>query len=63
MNGIEYPFHLHDKYKIAEPTPLNIEDGKYIATRGGVVIVFEDEINMDFVNEVEKESGIKCKLG
>ena len=59
----EYPFHLHDKYNIAIPTPLNIEDGKYIATRGGVVIVFEDEINMDFINEVEKESELRAYWG
>ena len=63
LQKVEYPFHLHDKYKIAEPTPLEIEDGKYIATRGGVVIVFEDEINMDFVNEVEKESDFKAYWG
>ena len=61
--GVEYPFHLHDKYNIAIPTPLNIEDGKYIATRGGVVIVFEDKINMDFINEVEKESDLRAYWG
>ena len=59
----EYPIHLHTKYNIAEPTPLEIEDGKYIATRGGVVIVFEDEINMDFINEVEKESELRAYCG
>jgi len=59
----EYPFHLHDKYKIAEPTPIEIIDDKYIATKGGVVIVFEDEINMDFINEVEKESDLRAYWG
>ena len=63
LQKVEYPFHLHDKYKIAEPTPLEIVDGKYIATRGGVVIVFEDEINMDFINEVEKESELRAYRG
>ena len=28
-----------------------------------VIIVFEDEINMDFVNEVEKESDFKAYWG
>jgi hypothetical protein len=59
----EYPFHLHDKYKIAEPTPIEIIDGKYIATKGGVVIIFEDEINMDFINEVEKDSDLRAYWG
>ena len=59
----EYPIHLHTKYNIAEPTPLEIEDDKCIATKGGVVIVFEDEINMDFINEVEKESDLIAYRG
>ena len=55
-----YPFHLHTKYNIAEPTPIEIIDDKYIATKGGVVVVFEDEINMDFIEEVEKESELRA---
>jgi len=58
-----YPFHLHSKYGIAEPTPIEIADGEYIALWGGLVIVFEDEINMDFVNEVEKESELRAYWG
>ena len=58
-----YPFHLHSKYGIAEPTPIEIIDGEYIAPWGGLVIVFEDEINMDFVNEVEKESELRAYWG
>ena len=58
-----YPFHLHDKYNIAIPSPIEIENGEYIATRGGVVIVFEDEINMDFINEVEKDSELRAYWG
>ena len=61
--GVEYPIHLHTKYNIAEPTPIEIIDGKHIATRGGVVIVFEDEINMDFINEVEKDSELRAYWG
>ena len=57
---VEYPLHLHTKYNIAEPTPIEIIDGKYIATKGGVVVVFEDEINMDFIEEVEKESELRA---
>ena len=30
---------------------------------GAVIIVFEDEINMDFVNEVEKESDLTAYWG
>ena len=59
----KYPFHLHDKYNIAEPTSVEIIDGEYIAQNGAVIIVFEDEINMDFVNEVEKESELKAYWG
>tara|TARA_B100000927_G_scaffold227517_1_gene187275 strand:+ start:362 stop:1591 length:1230 start_codon:yes stop_codon:yes gene_type:complete len=58
-----YPFHLHTKYNIAEPTPIEIIDDKYIATKGGVVVVFEDEINMDFIEEVEKESELRAYFG
>ena len=58
-----YPYHLHSKYGIAEPTPIEIKDGEYIALRGGIVVVFEDEINMDFVNEVEKESELRAYWG
>lgn len=59
----EYPLHLHTKYNIAEPTPIEIKDDKYLAIKGGVVVVFEDEINMDFVNEVEKESELRAYWG
>ena len=31
--------------------------------KGAVIIVFEDEINMDFVNEVEKESDLTAYWG
>ncbi len=68
QNGKEYPMHLHKKYGIAEPTNIEIIEDKYIVnpqntSADGVVIVFEDEINMDFVNEVEKESDFKAYWG
>ena len=59
----EYPFHLHDKYGITEPTSIEIKNDKHFAMMGAVIIVFEDEINMDFVNEVEKESDLTAYWG
>lgn len=68
QHGKEYPVHLHEKYGIAHPTNIEIIDDKYIVnpenkSADGVVVVFEDEINMDFVNEVEKESDFKAYWG
>ena len=64
----EYPVHLHEKYGIPHPTNIEIIEDKYIVnphnfSANGVVVVFEDEINMDFVNEVEKESDFKAYWG
>ena len=59
----EYPFHLHDKYKIAEPTGISVKEDKYIVESGAIITVFEDEINMDFVNELEKESDFQAYWG
>ena len=36
---------------------------KYIVESSAVITVFEDEINMDFVNELEKESDFKAYWG
>ena len=68
QNGKEYPVHLHEKYGLPHPTNIEIIEDKYIVnphnfSANGVVVVFEDEINMDFVNEVEKESDFKAYWG
>ena len=68
QEGKEYPVHLHEKYGIAHPTNIEIINDKYIVnpyntSANGVVVVFEDEINMDFVNEVEKESDFRAYWG
>ncbi len=68
QNGKEYPVHLHEKYGLPYPTNIEIIEDKYIVnpwndSADGLVVVFEDEINMDFVNEVEKESDFKAYWG
>lgn len=63
QGGKEYPLHLNTKYNIAEPTGVTIEDGKFYVDSGAIITVFEDEINMDFVNELEKESDFKAYWG
>ena len=63
QGGKEYPLHLNTKYNIAEPTGVTVEDGKFYVDSGAIITVFEDEINMDFVNELEKESDFKAYWG
>ena len=63
QGGSEYPLHLNTKYKIAEPTGISVKEDKYIVESSAVITVFEDEINMDFVNELEKESDFKAYWG
>ena len=48
---------------IAEPTGITLKDGKWYVESGAIITVFEDEINMDFVNELEKESDFKAYWG
>ena len=63
QGGEEYPLHLNTKYNIAEPTGITLKDGKWYVESGAIITVFEDEINMDFVNELEKESDFKAYWG
>ena len=50
--------HLHQKYpEVPEPTGLAYVDGQYMSKTGAFLITFNDKINMDFVNEMIKETG------
>jgi len=55
---IQYPFHLHEKYGVHVPTGLQYINGEFILDSGAVILVFEDEINMDFVEEMKKETNL-----
>ena len=55
---MKYPMHLHEKYNVHVPTGLQYVDKEFYCDTGAVVIVFEDEINMDFVEEMKKESDL-----
>ena len=55
---VPYPMHLHQKYpEVPEPTGLAYIDGQYMSKTGAFLITFNDKINMDFVNEMIKETG------
>ena len=55
---VPYPMHLHQKYpEVPEPTGLAYVDGQYMSKTGAFLITFNDKINMDFVNEMIKETG------
>ena len=54
---VPYPMHLHQKYpEVPEPTGLAYVDGQYMSKTGAFLITFNDKINMDFVNEMIKET-------
>ena len=57
---IPYPFHLHKKYNVEVPTGLHYSsnENEFICNAGAIVLVFEDEINMDFVEELKKETNL-----
>jgi len=59
-NIIKYPMHLHEKYNVHVPTGLHYveKEKEFYCVTGAVVIVFEDFINMDFVEEMKKESNL-----
>ena len=66
-NGIEilpYPMHLHQKYPdVPEPTGLAYINSEYISKTGAFLVTFNDEINMDFVNDMKKETGFSANWG
>jgi hypothetical protein len=56
--------HLHQKYPdVPEPTGLAYIKGEYISRTGAFLITFNDKINMDFVNDLKKETGFLANWG
>jgi len=60
---MKYPMHLHEKYNVHVPTGLKYEGEDFWLDDGAVVLVFEDEINQDFVEEMKKETNLVPYLG
>ena len=61
---LPYPMHLHQKYPdVPEPTGLAYINGEYISKTGAFLVTFNDEINMDFVNDMKKETGFSANWG
>ena len=61
---VPYPMHLHQKYpEVPEPTGLAYVDCQYMSKTGAFLITFNDKINMDFVNEMIKETGFIANWG
>tara|TARA_B100000579_G_C22803340_1_gene841124 strand:- start:109 stop:1344 length:1236 start_codon:yes stop_codon:yes gene_type:complete len=59
-----YPMHLHNKYSdVPEPTGLSYINGDYMIKSGAFIITFNDKINMDFVEEMKKETGFIANWG
>ena len=61
---LPYPMHLHQKYPdVPEPTGIAYINGEYISKTGAFLVTFNDEINMDFVNDMKKETGFSANWG
>ena len=55
---VPYPMHLHDKYPdVPKPTGLAYINGEYLSRTGAFLITFNDKVNLDFVEEMKKETG------
>jgi len=64
ISVVPYPMHLHQKYPdVPEPTGLAYIKDEYISKTGAFLITFNDEINMDFVNDLKKETGFLANWG
>ena len=62
----EYPLHLHDKYNVAYPNNLVIENNKYYISKYGVehisdrgTVVADHDIPKEFIKEIEETTSWK----
>jgi len=59
-----YPMHLHEKYPhVPEPTGLSYDNGAFNCCLASFIITFNDEVDINFVEDMKKETGFVAKWG